>query len=325
MSLMINKVRIGFIGAGNIAQAHLKHIAKNSAAELVAICDIDQELVRKQAKKYEMHAFTDIDQMLTEVKLDAVFLCVPPFVRGNLEEKVVTKGIHLFAEKPIALNEEEAKEKVKIVKESNVIHASGYCLRYLDTVQKARKYLQDKKIAMVRGYYLSGFVETPWYRIKEKSGGQIVEQATHILDLMVYLAGDFAKVSADAALVTMKDIENLNIPDVTSANITFKSGAIGHLDSTFIQPDHRMGVEILGRNYRVEVNPSYLIIIDQKGKRSYPSTVNFLEEQDRLFIKAVQTKDPSFIYSSYVDGLKALLASLAVNQSYESERSVFLS
>lgn len=320
----MGKVRVGFIGAGNIAQAHLKNLSNNKDVDIVAICDIDEKTVQQQANHYQANGYTDVDQMLEETALDAVFICVPPFARGKLEEKVVARGIALFVEKPVDLCLNQAIEKEKIIQQAKVIHASGYCLRYLDTVQKAKKYLQDKKIAMVRGHYLSGFVETPWYRVKEKSGGQLVEQATHVLDLMSYLAGDIVKVHADAGLVVMDDIENINIPDVTSVNVVFKSGAVGHLDTTFTQPDHRMGVEFLGRDFRVEIKGTDLVILDQEGKRTDHATVDFLEEQDRKFIQAVKSNDQGEIYASYADGVKTLAASLAANQSYEKGQIVHL-
>lgn len=320
----MEKVAVGFIGAGNIAQAHLNKIHQNKAAEIIAICDIDKKTAQQQAMIYKAKAFTDVEEMLDKMAMDAVFICVPPFARGNLEEQVVAKGIHIFVEKPLGLDVKEARKKAVAIEQSGVINASGYCLRYLDTVQGARNYLQGKKIAMVRGHYLSGFVKTPWYRIKAKSGGQLVEQSTHVLDLMSYLAGDIMKVNADAGLLVMDDVKNIDIPDVTSVNILFATGAVGHLDSTFIQPDHRMGVECLGRGFRVEITATELIIVDHEGKKSYQMEVDFLEEQDKAFIKAVQTKNQQLIHASYAEGVETLAVSLAANKSYETSLPVDL-
>src|SRR5699024_11485380 len=74
------------------------------------------------------------------------------------------------------------------------------------TRRSSNLYLKDKKIAMMRGYYLTKFVETPWYRDMAKSGGQLVEQSTHIVDMLRYFAGDVEKVSADMNLLVSQDI-----------------------------------------------------------------------------------------------------------------------
>lgn len=321
----MKKVRVGFIGVGGIAAIHLNNIANNDQAKVVAVCDISEESANNQGEKYQATAYTDYEEMLDKEELDAIFLSIPPFAHGEMEEKIVEKGIHLLVEKPIELDAEKAFKKAKVIQESGVINASGYCIRYLDIVEKAKEYLADKKIAMVRGHYLSGFVRTPWYRIKDKSGGQLVEQATHVLDLMMYLAGDIEKVQANMSLQVMTDIENIDIPDVTSVNTTFASGAVGHLASSFTQPDHRMGLEVLGRDFRIELNGKTLTIVERGKTTTYTSSVNFYEEQDRAFIEAVRTNNQDLILSSYEDGLKTLVASLAANLSNETEKTVYTS
>ena len=321
----MKKVRVGFIGVGGIATVHLNNIAKNDQAEIVAVCDISEENVKKQGQEFQATTYLDYEEMLEKEELDAIFISVPPFAHGNMEEKIVERGIHLMVEKPIELDAEIAFKKAETIRESGVINASGYCLRYLDTVKKAKEYLADKKIAMVRGHYISSFVETPWYRIEDKSGGQLVEQSTHILDLMAYLAGDIEKVNANMSLQVMNDIENIDIPDVTSVNATFKSGAVGHLDSSFTQSDHRMGLEVLGRDFRVELNGTTLTIIEKDKTTTYTSKVDFYEEQDRAFIEGVRTNNQDLILASYDEGLKTLVTSLAANRSNKIDKTVYIS
>ncbi|MCM3110802.1 Gfo/Idh/MocA family protein [Lederbergia lenta] len=320
----MEKVKVGFLGVGGIATAHLKNVQNMEDAEIVAVCDISEENAKRQGATFQAAVYTDYQEMLDKEELDALFVSIPPFAHGDMEEQAVGKGIHIMVEKPIELDLEKAKKKAEIIRNSGVINASGYCLRYLDTVQKAKDYLKDKKIAMVRGHYITSFVETPWYRMEDKSGGQLVEQSTHILDTMRYLAGDIEKVSANMSLQVMEDIENIDIPDVTSVNVTFESGAVGHLDSSFIQHDHRMGVEILGRDFRMELNGTALSIIEKDKTITYQSKVDFYEEQDRNFIKAIKTNNQDLILASYEDGLKTLAVTLAAKRSNQEEEIVHM-
>ncbi|MBS4197411.1 Gfo/Idh/MocA family protein [Lederbergia citri] len=321
----MEKVKVGFVGVGGIASVHLKNVSENEYAEIIAVCDINEESAKKQGEAYNASSYTDFHLMLENEELDALFISVPPFAHGDIEEKAVQKGIHILVEKPVELDLEVAKKKANIIRESGVINASGYCLRYLDTIQKAKEYLANKKIAMVRGQYISSFVQTPWYRIKSKSGGQLVEQATHVMDLMTYLGGDIEKVSANMSLQVMYDIENIDIPDVTSVNVTFSSGAVGHLDSSFTQPDHRMGVEVLGRDFRVELVGTNLKIVEKDHTETIESKVDFYEIQDRAFIEAVRTNNQDLVLASYEDGLKTLAVTLAANQSNQEEKVIKLS
>src|SRR5690606_24226785 len=121
--------------------------------------------------------------------------------------------------------------------------------------------------------------------------GQLVEQATHILDTIRYLVGDISKVSANMSLQVLNDIENIDIPDVTSVNFSFENGAVGNLDCSITQTDHRMGLEILGRDFRLELNGISLTIVEENKSTTYHSAVDFYKEQDHAFIEAVRTNN----------------------------------
>jgi predicted dehydrogenase len=321
----MDKVRVGFIGVGGIASVHLKNINQNDNAEITAVCDVVEEIAHNRGSEYGVSAYTDYNEMLENEELDALFVCIPPFAHGDIEEKAARKGIHLMIEKPLGLDIEEVHKKAEVIKDSGIINASGYCLRYLDTVAKAKEYLKDKKIAMVRGHHIGSFVKTPWYRVQSQSGGQLVEQSTHSLDMIRYLGGEINNVYANMSLQVMGDIENIDIPDVTSVNFTFETGAVGHLDSSFTQPDGRTGVEILGRNFRVVIDGTTLSIVEKEQTTVYKSKVNFYEEQDRTFIEAVRSGNQEIILASYEDGLKTLAVTLAANLSQQSGEPVKLS
>lgn len=311
----MEKVKVGFIGVGGIAAVHLANISKNPYADITAVCDIIAENAQKKAEQFGVNWYTSADDLLEKEKLDAVFLCVPPFAHGDLEEKIASRGIHLMIEKPVGLDLETVRRKSKAIHDSGVICGVGYCLRYLDTVRKAKEYLKDKTIAMIRGYYLTSFVPTPWYRDIEKSGGQLVEQATHTVDLMRYLAGDVQKVYADMSLRVLTDIPNMNIHDVTSVNLLFESGAVGHVDCSMTQPDHRSGVEVLGKDFRVHIDGVNLTITEKDSTIEHRSKVDFYEEQDNQFIAALLENNPERLLSSYDDALKTLAVTLAANKS----------
>ncbi|WP_409292787.1 Gfo/Idh/MocA family protein [Peribacillus sp. SCS-37] len=311
----MTKIRVGFIGAGGIAQAHLSNIFRNEFAEIAAVCDLSPERAHEAARKYRVPFYTDSDDMLESEDLQALFLCVPPFAHTNIEEKAAARGIHLLVEKPVGLDLMEAVAREQVIKNSGIICASGYCLRYLDTVRKARSYLAGKQIAMIRAHYITKFVETPWYRKMAQSGGQLVEQATHTVDLIRYLAGEILTVFANQSLTVMGDIPGLDIPDSTSLSFKLESGAVGSMDCTFTQTDHSSGVELFGRGFRVVINGNALHIHDENGTESYESDMDFYQEQDDAFIEAIRTNDRSLILSPYSEGVRTLAVTLAANRS----------
>lgn len=308
-------VRVGVIGAGGIGQVHLDNLAADERVDLVAICDVNPAGLEEAQKKFGTNGYTSYRDMLEGEQLDALFVCVPPFAHGEIEEDAAARGIHLFVEKPIGLDLETVRRKAEAIRRADIVTATGYCLRYLDTVQKAKAYLDGKEIAMVRGHYLTNFVQTGWWRSMEKSGGQLVEQATHTLDLMRYLAGDIQKVYAEMSLLVSGDIPGTDIPDVSSVSMVFQSGALGHLDTCFIQSDHRTGVEILGRHFRVSIIGGKMTIVDESGMIAVESAVDMYKEQDRAFVGAIVSGDRSLILAPYETALRTLEVTISANDS----------
>jgi predicted dehydrogenase len=263
--------------------------------------------------------------MLDLEKPDGLIISVPPFAHGHVEEAAASRGIHLLVEKPVGLNMDIVRKKAEVMREAGIIVGTGYCLRYLEALQKARAYLSDKPIAMVRALRTSGMPPMPWWPIMEKSGGQLVEMTTHNVDMMRYLAGDITKVSADMNLLIMKD-SGIDIPDVTSANFVFANGAVGHIDTTFFpQPVGRGYLEVMGPDYLLTIEGKTLTIVEGKQTIVYKGDDDFYRAQDDAFIEAIHTGDRSLILADYSEAMKTLEVTLAANASAASGQSVYLS
>lgn len=321
-------LRLGFVGAGEITREHLKAVKEYPNAEISAICDIVKENVDKVAQQYGARAYVDFDTMLDCEQLDALFVCVPQFARGEIEEKAARKGIHLFVEKPLGLNMETTRRKADVLRESGVIVSTGYCLRYMDIVEKAKQYLLGKQIALVRAYRFGSVYGPSWWRDFAKSGGQLVDQTTHNIDLMRYLVGDIKKVSADMALIILKQLPGTTAPDVSSVNFVFESGALGQISTSFIpQPDSksRSSLEIMGENFRLTIDGfSTLTIVEKEQTVIVNSHIDFYKAQDESFLNAIITNDRSLIRASYEDAMKTLEVTLAANESAKSGNSVYI-
>src|SRR5439155_16568344 len=117
---------------------------------------------------------------------DALYVCVPPFAHEDAELIAARKGIHLFVEKPVALDVDWGASVAAVIRETGILSSVGYSLRYLPATETARRYLAGKEIAMVASHRWGGLPETPWWRVMEQSGGQLVEMTTHQVDLMRY-------------------------------------------------------------------------------------------------------------------------------------------
>jgi len=313
------KVKVGFIGTGGIANTHIQRLAKIEDVKLTSFCDVVKEKAENSAKKYGANSYTNYEEMLNKEKLDAVYICLPPFAHTNQEILACEKKINIFVEKPIALSEEKASQINEAVKKSGVISSVGYMYRYSDIVNKAKKETNNKRIALLLGYYLCPMPGVSWWRVKNESGGQIVEQTTHIFDTARYLAGDVDKVYARGFKGLMKEVENYSVDDASSVILQFKNGAIGNISSTCIlSKNWNSGMEVIIKGTRIQLllSQNILRITNEKEEEIKTKVDPYLIE-DEVFIEAVKSGDPRKIKSPYSDALKTLRVTLAANASIE--------
>jgi len=305
-------VRIGFIGTGGIAQHHMNQLLQIEDVRIACGYDTSSETLIKASKRFEFTPYDDLDKMLDSEVLDCVYICVPPFAHGEIEKKVIERNLPFLVEKPIGINLDTVKEILSLIEKRGIIVSVGYHWRYMDITKEAKELISPEKIGMVLGYWMGGLPMVPWWRRKEQSGGQFVEQTTHIVDLARFIVGDVEEVYAlfDRRLVF--DVEGMNVPDVGTVNLKFKNGVIGNISNTCaLNFGYTVGLHIYGRNIVIEVLGNKLVINEQGKKIEKQARLNPSLEEDRIFINAVKTKDPSCILSTYRDAAKTLAVTLS--------------
>ena len=319
-------LRIGFIGAGGIAGAHLRILAGMPEARVVALCDVDRERAERAAEPFGASAHVDVRAMVESEALDAVLICVPPFAHGEAEIAAAEAGLPMLIEKPIGLSVEAARNTLGAIEAAGVITSVGYHWRYASVVDLAKEALGDRPVALVRGHWIGGAPGVPWWRVRAQSGGQIVEQSTHIFDLARCFAGDVRSVYAVGYRgILAPKMENYDVDDASIVALEFVSGAVGSIASADIaRVGHGAMLTLIAEDFAIELRPSGLDILE-KGKRTHvdaPEDPKVAE--DAAFLKAVRTGDPSEIRSSYADALKTLAVTLAANESLETGEVVRL-
>jgi myo-inositol 2-dehydrogenase/D-chiro-inositol 1-dehydrogenase len=315
---MADQVKIGFIGCGGNARGHMGTLNSMEDVKLVALCDVKPELAKSAVEQFGGDPYTNHKEMLERKDLDAVYISIPVFAHGLPEMDVIQRGLPFLVEKPVAINMEIAEKVLDAVEKNKIITCVGYQLRYSGTVDASIELLKDKTINMVMGkYWCNSGMGGPefWLRQMSKSGGQIVEQATHTVDMMRCLGGDVKEVFAFQENRLLKDID---CPDVNAVSMKFESGAIGSLTTAWAYVgdwDNANVVDILFDNS--------LLSWSYGGINVKPAPEKMPEKGvdqgiDRVFVDAVKSGDGSNIRSPYKDAIKTLALTLAMNKSGQS-------
>ena len=321
----MKEVKIGFIGCGGNANGHMNQLAGIEGARVVAVCDLQAERAQSAAEKHNADPYTAHQALLERDDLDAVYLSLPVFAHGQPELDVIERGLPFLVEKPVAINMDIAREVEAAVANAGIITCVGYQLRYLGSTKITQQILQGRTINMVVGkYWCSTGHGDPnaWLRQMNKSGGQLVEQATHTIDMMRYMGGEVETVYAMQANRFLKETD---CPDTNSVALQFTSGAVGSLTATWAYAGDWSNANILDLLYEEELlnwNPSR-VLVQEDGEwvdKTEPSPTI-----DEVFVDAVRSGDASSILSPYSDAVKTLAISLAANKSAEENRPIAIS
>lgn len=321
-------LRIGFIGVGNIARGgHLRHLSTWDDVEIVAFCDVDEGAVQRAVEDYGGRAFNNVEHMLDDSNLDVVYICLPPFAHTNQEILAAKSGLAVFVEKPLAVDLSKAVEINAAIEEAGVVSAAGYNWRSTEITKVARERMAGKTVSAVFAYWIGGFPGVMWWRQQGQSGGQMNEQATHVVDIARHLI-DSSAVSVYAQGtkgIGAKKWEKHDICDHIVATVTFENGAVlcagtGHL----ALDGFRTGVDFLLDEMVVTHDNSELIVKTPGREERIRNNNNPYEEEDRAFLDAVRTGDRDAVYCSYTDALETHHITMAINESVESGQVIEL-
>lgn len=314
-------LRIGIVGTGWFSKVHADLLSSMDGVQVAAFVGTSQEKAEQAVQGYATaRAYSNMEHMLDETKPDAVYICVPPFAHGEIESQLVQRGIPFLVEKPLGTNLDRPRQIMQEVKRSGLITTAGYHFRYTDAAIKAAEILENRRIGMALGYWMGDMPQVYWWRQQEGSGGQFIEQTTHMVDLLRCLLGEVDEVYAAFAHRAMKDLhEGVTVHDVGTATLKLKSGAVATISNTCLLPEaEKVGLTIYTEQGVIEIHPDKLSLKEKGKTTEYRNTVNPYLRENEAFIHAVRTGDPSGILSTYEDAFKTMEITCAALQSAET-------
>jgi predicted dehydrogenase len=328
------EVRLGAIGTGGIWNTHRKNLAVLGGNEIVAVCDVSEANRDKAAAETGATAYADASAMFEQEKLDGVLICTPPQVRLPLIEIATQHGVPVLAEKPPATSVEDAEAMAQLSKGSGVPVAIGFMYRYLPAVARLRELVQDKPVNLVQSTFFcpaaTAWNLPGWFYIKDRSGGHVLDQAIHVVDLVRYLVGDITQVYTLGNNLICPKQEDFTIEDSSSTTFRFANGASGaHLHS-WAHQQFRGAVTLIGKDYALTLElDSHLhgYIGDEKIDETFlapPQGCSHHYEEMRCFLESLRTQNYSQLLSPIADAKQSLATVLAMNQSIESGEVVKL-
>jgi UDP-N-acetyl-2-amino-2-deoxyglucuronate dehydrogenase len=230
-------LNFALLGCGRISRKHVDAITQSPHAKLVAVCDVEKSRADAVAKNLGIPVFVDLDDMMRTVpEIDVVNVLTPT---GNHPEhaiRVAGYRKHVVVEKPMALRLEDADNMIIACDRAGVRLFVVKQNRYNLPVMRLRRALEAGRF----GKLVMGTVrvrwcrrqeyydQAPWRGTWELDGGVLANQASHHVDLLMWMFGEVESVYAKTAT----RLVNIETEDTAAVIVQFTNGALGIIEAT---------------------------------------------------------------------------------------------
>ncbi len=269
---MSNVLRVGLVGAGNVAAHHVLAWRQAEGVEPVVVCRRDEKKVKEFATKFDLDWTTDYHSLLQRQDIDVVDILLPSGLHADVGVEAAKAGKHVIVEKPIDVTLQKADALIAACKENGVTLGVVSQYRFLDGSRQMYKALTESKL----GRLVQGDAYIKWYRSQEyydsgawrgtwalDGGGPFINQGIHLIDLLLSVMGPVKSVYAKTKTLA-HDIE---VEDIGVAMLEFESGAFGVIEaSTAIYPGLPARMDIHGTKGSLTIEGDKMVFMHVEGE-----------------------------------------------------------
>jgi predicted dehydrogenase len=227
--------RVGILGAGGIAEEHVRAYRANEI-EVVAAADTDPVARRRARREWRIDkVFSDYRRLVEMDEIDAVSVCLPNATHHAATLAAARSGMHVLCEKPISTSLREADEMIEACAQAGVVLQIGHHLRSSNLVRQAVNLIRAGAIGELAYVRLrqahdwagAASVGATFGTLSLSGGGTLLDNGCHLMDLARFIGGDVVEVQA--RLATRKF--EIEVEDTAVVSIGFASGALGTVEA----------------------------------------------------------------------------------------------
>jgi myo-inositol 2-dehydrogenase / D-chiro-inositol 1-dehydrogenase len=323
----MTKLRLGIIGAGYIGGVHAGILARDERVHLTAIHDVDHERAAKLARTHEAEVATTPNEVIE--RCDAVYITTPNTQHVALTLAALDAGKHVFCEKPLATNIEDAQSVYESVKKSTSQSPFqvGHNRRFAPVYATLKQLISETHtphsahVKMNRGELLNPV----WTGDPSVTGGFLYETPIHMFDLMRFLFGEVESLQALGSRHEYKEVDDFSVL------LKFTSGFHATLataaDASWLFPFERVEVFCHHATLVTREMESLVISTNLQGHFTEQSMQQLPREEkwgylqeDRAFIDALSNRTTPLVTA--LDGLMSVELVHAAYESVESGKAV---
>ncbi len=241
-------LRLGFVGFGRMGITHFSILNNHPQVNIVAVCDASKMMLAVLGKFVDVSTHTDHIDMFDQADLDAVIVSTPAASHAGIVGDAVSRGIHVFVEKPFAISSQAGSEAIERLASNEVVNQVGYVNRFNEVFEEAKRLLDLGVIGDVTHFQSEMYGATvvkdsksSWRSKQSEGGGCMYEFASHCIDLAVYLFG--APIGVRGS--TMQRIYSSTVEDVVNSTLLYNNGLIGGISVNWSDMSYRKPANIV--------------------------------------------------------------------------------
>lgn len=244
-------IKVAVVGLGKMGISHLGIINAHPDVEVVAVCDPTKYLIDVLEKYSGIKGYTDYDRLLADAALDAVVIATPSRLHAPMVEKALAKGLHVFCEKPFALDPADSRRLAAMAAEKGVVNQVGYHYRFVGTFQETKRLLDAGAIGEITAVMAEAYgpvVLKPkgstWRTQSSQGGGCLYDYAAHPLNLLNWYFGAPETVAGSV----LKKVFSRDTDDEVYSTLAYPGAMTAQLSVSWSDESYRkMGTRITVR------------------------------------------------------------------------------
>ena len=279
----LNKIKIAVVGCGRIAEKHFEAIHQHAAhLELVAVCDINQEVLDRCTTKLKVEGYISISEMFKNIDIDVVAICTPSGLHPDQAVLAAEHGIHVITEKPMATRWNDGIRMVRACDNAGMRLFVVKQNRKNSTLQLLKRAISENRFGKIYMVHINVFWTRPqeyydsakWRGTWELDGGAFMNQASHYVDLIDWLIGPVDSIQTMMAT----QARNIEVEDTGVMNIRWRSGTLGSMSVTMLTypKNYEGSITIIGEKGTVRIGGVAVNEIEMwkfKDKKDYDERV----------------------------------------------------
>jgi UDP-N-acetyl-2-amino-2-deoxyglucuronate dehydrogenase len=327
LSMQNNRPGFAIVGCGKISRRHAVEASK--FGQLIAVCDIIPEKADALSREISARSYYSLSELLKDQpSVEIVSVCTPNGLHAQHAIEAMQAGRHVLCEKPMAIRATEAKNMIRVSRETRQKLFIVKQNRFNPPVVFVRSLLQRKGLGDISGFQLncywnrpSSYYENSWHGTLELDGGILLTQFSHFIDLIYWFFGDIQDVKGFRSNYFHR--EDVSFEDSGVAIIRLKNGVMGTVNYTINSYLKNMegSLTIFGERGTVKIGGQYLNTLEyfnvdgleqptlpiSSPSNEYGYYQGSMSNHDKVYETMINAiEDPSVPFVTMEEGLKTV-------------------